>query len=76
MKEINKKDVLVITNILEPFYEVFEDVVASKDGDSPAERQAWLDWATDYIATALDWTPDMARKQILKLERLQRNGGY
>lgn len=69
MKDLNREELEIIEQFLEPYRFILEEVLASADVQSEAQKQAWRDWAEDEIVDVLSFTPQQAKVLISRLEK-------
>ena len=68
MRELNKEDIKIVEDFMEPYRDILEDVLTASDVESEAQRQAWKDWAVEKLINDLYLTDTLARIWIDKLE--------
>lgn len=62
------KSIDVVEEVLQPIRDVFEDIVALKQGTgSLAQFSAWYDWALDYLMENLSISKGKSQEYLYKL---------
>lgn len=69
MKDLTKQELVIIEQFLEPYRETLEEILASNDVESEAQKQAWIDWSTDLIVEQLGFTEEQAKELLSNLEK-------
>jgi len=68
MKGLSKEEIALVEEYIEPYRDVLEDLLSSKECKNEAELVAWEDFSVDLLIEKLSFTPEKAKEIVKNLE--------
>lgn len=68
MRELTKEDIRIVDEFIKPYKDVLEDLMVISDTQTPAQQQAWRDYAVEKLVDELSLSYQQAKVWVRDLE--------
>jgi len=68
MKGLSKEEIALVEEYIEPYRDILEDLLTSKECRNAAEQAAWEDFSVDLLVEKLSFTLERAKEIVSNME--------